>query len=112
MICIILLSPVMLVHDGVTAADIPIVQNQGQNKTTIGPGENITLHAQGSDDVALDWAWLSTDETGEWQEFKDWWNSDWKHCKKLIIDHIEKLVNKYDGQSSKVRRKSSYRLKF
>jgi hypothetical protein len=32
--------------------------------------------------------------------------------KKLIIDHIEKLVNKYDGQSSKVRRKSSYRLKF
>ena len=32
--------------------------------------------------------------------------------KKRIIKHIEKLVNKYDGQSSKVRRKSSYQLKF
>ena len=30
----------------------------------------------------------------------------------LIIDHIEKLVNKYDGQSSKVKTNLPYHLKF
>jgi len=47
----------------------PQWQNQGQNKTTIQPGESISLYAQGKDETALDWAWLATNETGVWQNF-------------------------------------------
>jgi hypothetical protein len=44
----------------------PLWQNQGTNDTdnVIQQGEGISLTAQGKDDVALDYAWLWTNETG------------------------------------------------
>ena len=47
----------------------PLWQNQGTNDTdnTITQGEGINLTAQGKDETALDWTWLSTNETGAWQ---------------------------------------------
>jgi len=46
----------------------PLWQNPGTNDTDniISQGEAINLTAQGKDDVALNWAWLSTNETGSW----------------------------------------------
>lgn len=46
---------------------LPECRNQGQNKTTIQPGGSIKLYAQGKDNYALNWAYLATNETGEWQ---------------------------------------------
>ena len=46
----------------------PLWQNVGpQNGTAIQSGANITLYSQGYDETALDWAWLSTNETGSWK---------------------------------------------
>jgi hypothetical protein len=47
----------------------PLWQNQGTNDTdnVILQGQSINLTAQGKDDTALDWAWLSTNETGRWE---------------------------------------------
>jgi len=47
----------------------PTWQNQGQNATSIYVNQSINLSAQGRDAVALDWAWLSTNETGSWLNF-------------------------------------------
>ncbi|MFH1100676.1 MAG: DUF2341 domain-containing protein [Methanobacteriota archaeon] len=43
------------------------------------------LSAQGKDDVALDWAWLSTDETGQWRNFSGL--HGWQYCKRITIHH-------------------------
>ena len=47
----------------------PIWQNQGTNDTDniINQGEGINLTAQGKDETALDWSWLSTNESGSWR---------------------------------------------
>jgi hypothetical protein len=52
-------------------AKSPIWQNQGTNDTdnSILQGQAINLTAQGKDDTALDWAWLSTNETGIWKNY-------------------------------------------
>lgn len=87
-ICSLVLSTAFSMLLGKTAvADTPVSQNQGQNKTTIRPGEAISLYAQGRDADGLDWAWLSTNETGEWQSFMGWWNFDWHYSKKITINH-------------------------
>jgi len=66
----------------------PEWRNQGQNKSIIQLGENISLYSQGKDDVALDWAWLATNESGEWLNYtSNWWNTNWAHRKKITIDH-------------------------
>ena len=39
---------------------------------------------QGKDDIALDWAYLATNEEGEW---RPWWNSNWEYRIPIIIDH-------------------------
>jgi len=49
--------------------DPPCYQNVGSNSTSINPGEAIKLYAQGYDDIGLDWAWLSTNETGTWKNY-------------------------------------------
>ena len=51
----------------------PLWRNQGTNDTDneIDQGEAINLTAQGKDETALDWAWLATDETGEWKNYTD-----------------------------------------
>jgi hypothetical protein len=77
--------------------DPPIWQNQGQNNTFVQSGDNISLYAQGMDNVAIDWAWLATNETGEWQNFTHiWWNKSWNYRIPIIINHTmikEDLVN-------------------
>jgi hypothetical protein len=45
----------------------PMWQNQGQNASVIMSGEAVKLYAQGYDDVALEWTWLETNETGTWK---------------------------------------------
>jgi hypothetical protein len=49
----------------------PLWQSQGTNDTdnTITQGQAINLTAQGKDETALDWAWLSTNETGQWRNY-------------------------------------------
>lgn len=47
------------------------------NGTSLTEGENLTLYAQGYDDTALDWAWLSTNESGTWKNYTQLW-SDWQ----------------------------------
>jgi hypothetical protein len=71
--------------------DNPQWQNQGQNKTIVVPGDSIGLSAQGKDDVALQWAWLSTNETGPWLNFSgvSWWDTNWLYRKKISIDHTK-----------------------
>ena len=91
--CILLLVILLLGSYQVTADDPPLFQEQGQHQTTIGIGERNTLYAQGRDDGALDWAWLSTDETGEWQDIKPWWDSDWSYSKQIIINIICFIVS-------------------
>ncbi len=63
----------------------PEWKNQDQNKTIIRSGENITLYAQGKDNVALDHAYLATNETGEWRTFSG--IQDWPYCKQLVINY-------------------------
>jgi hypothetical protein len=72
--------------DDITA---PIWQNQAQEKTTVWPGGSIWLRADGKDETALNFAWLSTNETGVWenQTRGNWWNSAWQYSKVLTIDH-------------------------
>jgi len=47
----------------------PRYQNVGQNATSIDVGGTIKLYAQGYDGIGLDWAWLSTNETGTWKNY-------------------------------------------
>jgi parallel beta-helix repeat protein len=64
----------------------PEWQNQGQTNSHINPDEQSILFAQGRDAVALDWAWLATDESGEWQSFVGpWWNYSCNYFKELLI---------------------------
>jgi len=53
----------------------PMSRNQAQNPSDIHPGESVALSAQGRDDVALDWAWLSTNESGTWQNITNMYGS-------------------------------------
>lgn len=92
LICIMLFATVLLVSLYVTALGdniSPEWRNQGQNKSTIQPGESISLFAQGRDNVAMDWAWLATNETGEWQNFTGWWDHSWDYYKKITIYHSQ-----------------------
>jgi parallel beta-helix repeat protein len=65
----------------------PIWQNQGTNDTDniIGQGEAINLTAQGKDETALDWAWLSTNETSNWVNYTSWSNSTFTRCRNIVI---------------------------
>ncbi len=45
----------------------PQWSQQGSNTTLIGVGEPIKLYANWSDNINLNYAWLSTNETGEWK---------------------------------------------
>ncbi|HEC77005.1 MAG TPA: DUF2341 domain-containing protein [Thermoplasmatales archaeon] len=72
----------------------PRWKNQGQSNSTVERGKSIILSAQGKDNVALNWAWLATNETGEWQNFPRWieipndiWNESWLYYKKLYIEN-------------------------
>ena len=71
--------------------DSPQSQNQRQNQSFVPPGGSVILSAQGKDNVALDWAWLSTDESGDWLIYSggDWWNRSWAFSKQITINHTK-----------------------
>ena len=56
----------------------PLWQNQGTNDTDnlIPQGGAINLTAQGKDETALDWAWLSTNESGSWVNYTNIINNE------------------------------------
>ncbi|MFH1100655.1 MAG: DUF2341 domain-containing protein [Methanobacteriota archaeon] len=96
LIWILLTSTLTLIPQQVHAEDLPTYQNQGQNKTTIRPGESITLSAQGRDNDGLQWSWLATNETGRWVNISGWWNRNWGYSKKIVIDHTKIQSNLTD----------------
>lgn len=57
--------------DVFSVSKAPQWRNQGTNDTDniILQGESINLTAQGKDETALDWAWLATNETGQWKNY-------------------------------------------
>ena len=83
--CIILFVPLLLISSEITTSTTPLFQNQEQNRSSIRPGEIVMLSSQGRDDIALDWAWLVTNESGEWNNFKGF--LDWNYYKEIVIDH-------------------------
>ena len=82
-VCMLLLICFLPLLVEVAASGSPLFQNQGQNKSSIRPGENILLYAQGKDDIALDWAWLATNETGEWKNHTGFLG--WSYFKQIVI---------------------------
>ncbi len=69
----------------------PLWRNQTTNDTDniINQWESINLTAQGYDETALDWALLSTNESGQWEnktEVSGWWNSSWNYRKQHKIN--------------------------
>jgi len=70
--------------------------------TSISVGENLTLYAQGYDDTALDWAWLSTNETGTWKNYTQLW-SDWQASgSNPIVDGDSMFGSGYWTEDSKI----------
>lgn len=47
----------------------PTYQNVDSNATSIQESGTILLYGQGYDEIGLDWAWLSTNETGTWKNY-------------------------------------------
>ena len=96
-------NPEMIIMNGDKAVTAhftvsPEWRNQGQNKSIVEVGGRISLYAEGMDDQELDWAWLSTNESGEWEIFAggEWWDNHWYYKKEIIIDHSlvpDDLVN-------------------
>ena len=68
---------------------LPEWRSQGQSSPSIQPGESVILSAQGRDNIALDYAYLSTNESGQWVNFSggNWWDINWDYCKPIVIDH-------------------------
>jgi hypothetical protein len=57
----------------------------GSNVTTAAAGAGVKLYAQGMDDTALDWAWLSTNETGVWENYSmPYIDSSWVNTTGLV----------------------------
>ncbi|MFH1100446.1 MAG: DUF2341 domain-containing protein [Methanobacteriota archaeon] len=69
----------------------PEIRNQGQSSSAIPPGGSVTLSAQSRDNIGLDFAYLSTNETGEWVDYAtlNWWNFNWEYSKRITIDHTK-----------------------
>jgi hypothetical protein len=70
---------------------LPEWRNQGENKSEVPPGDSVSLSAQGRDNIALDWAYLSTNESGDWLIYSggDWWNHNWAFSKQITINHTK-----------------------
>lgn len=62
----------------------------GSNTTTPDVGEAIILYAMGKDDFGLDYAVLSTNETGSWKNYTEeevtwWWNKNCSSKKNITL---------------------------
>lgn len=63
-------------------------QNTASNTITPNQDDAVLLYSQGNSSVGLDWAWVATNETGDWKNYTEnvgWWNSSWKYRKKHTI---------------------------
>ncbi len=58
--------------------------DQGQNKQFILPGEPILLYVEGKDECALYYAYLSTNESGEWKNYTNL--LEWQYAKKITFE--------------------------
>ncbi|MFH1101781.1 MAG: NF038122 family metalloprotease [Methanobacteriota archaeon] len=67
----------------------PEWRSQGQSADVIPVGGSVILSAQGRDDRSLDYAYLSTNESGVWVDYSqgEWWDLNWKYHKPLRINH-------------------------
>ncbi|MFH1101423.1 MAG: DUF2341 domain-containing protein [Methanobacteriota archaeon] len=67
----------------------PEWRNQGQNHTLVPPGTYNSLYSQGRDNAGLDYAYLSTNESGYWFNYSggEWWNTNWRYQKPILINH-------------------------
>jgi hypothetical protein len=72
------------------------------NGASVTEGENLTLYAQGYAEAGLDWAWLSTNETGTWKNYTKQW-SDWHASgSNPIIDGDSVFGSGFNTEDSKV----------
>jgi hypothetical protein len=76
--------------------------NQTTNVSTniINQINAINLSAQGKDETALDWAWLSTNETGSWANYtsgiyvsSEWWNNSFTRKVPITVNTNPSLTN-------------------
>ena len=86
----------------------PQFRNVGPaNGTSVGVGENLTFHAEGYDDTGLNWAWLSTNETGAWKNYTQLW-SDWEASgSNPIVDGDILFGSGYQTEDSKILKVNS-----
>ncbi|MEM0492707.1 MAG: DUF2341 domain-containing protein [Candidatus Thermoplasmatota archaeon] len=73
-----------ILGEGDTVA--PEIRNTRQDKYVIRPGESVLLSAQGRDDVSLGWAWLMTNESGEWKRVYTGLPG-WLYSRQIVIHH-------------------------
>ena len=89
-IAITLLITILLIPIGQSRDTTPpTIITIAQSATAIHPSDTIRLCAKASDDTALSWAYLVTNETGVWQPTSSWWNSDWTRSIKITVDHTK-----------------------
>jgi len=84
-------------------AGAPQYRNVGPpNGASITEGENLELYAQGYAETALNWAWLSTNETGSWKNYTRQW-SDWHASgSNPIIDGDSVFGSGFNTEDSKI----------
>ncbi len=85
------------------SADGPLLRNIGPiDGTSVIEGENLTLYAQGYSDNGLDWAWLSTNETGTWQNYTQQWSNWQASGSNPVVDGDNVFGSGYQTEDSKV----------
>ncbi|MCJ7767548.1 DUF2341 domain-containing protein, partial [Candidatus Bathyarchaeota archaeon] len=62
----------------------PERRNQGQSEPYVLPAGSNVLYAQGRDDYGLNYAILSTNETGIWRNIT-WWDTSWPFRKSITV---------------------------
>jgi hypothetical protein len=70
--------------------------------TSVSEGENLTLYAQGYSDTGLDWAWLSTNETGTWKNYTQLWSAWQASGSNPIVDGDSLFGSGYQTEDNKV----------
>lgn len=81
----------------------PLVMNAGPaDGTSVMEGENLTLFAEGYSDTGLDLAWLSTNETGTWNNYTQLWSPWQASGSNPIIDGDSLFGSGWQTEDSKV----------
>lgn|GEM_PF-6982204 len=81
----------------------PLLMNVGPaNGTSVMEGENLTLSAEGYSDVGLNWSWLSTNETGTWENYTQVWSPWQPSGGNPIVDGDQLFGSGYNTEDSKI----------